>query len=330
MSHSRRAPSDPIAGGYILLARKLLGSTIMSAPPNYTKLFLHILLSANYADAGTIKRGELLTSYADLIDAMSYRIGVRVSRPTEKEIRGALDMMKSEGMISSRRTPYGMVLTVTNYDTYQSPSNYATKGATKGGTAKPKTAEETDGYADDDSTKGAMKGGTLTKGATKGGTKGGTETENSADETDTCEPNEGTKGGMKGGTKGGTKIKEERRRKEEEEKKEEVTPPYPPLAGKTKWAAFSKFWDAYPKHRRTNREAAGREWNRLTITDESLAQILSALETQKLTEDWNKHDGKYVPAAHSYLRDKRWQDVEDTATVPATDFDPYLALLMAR
>lgn len=82
--------------------------------PNTFRLFIHLLLMANYADGRfegeIIKRGEYVTSLPSLADQTSLTI---------QQARTALDHLKSTGEITDRKTNRYRVITIVNYDRYQ-------------------------------------------------------------------------------------------------------------------------------------------------------------------------------------------------------------------
>jgi len=115
---------DLIRGGYILLSRKLLESEIMQKPHLYLKLWLWMLMQARFKDRGNLKRGQFFTSLKHMQEAMNYKIGYRVARPTLKEIRSAYDFLAKGNMIVITKVTHGMIITVLNYEHYQHSKNY--------------------------------------------------------------------------------------------------------------------------------------------------------------------------------------------------------------
>lgn len=144
-----------IHGGYILLARKLLGSGIMDKPPLYCKLWIWMLLQASFKDHGKLKRGQFFTSLESMQDAMAYMSGYRSVRPSIKEIRGALKFLThgspyGDPMVGTTKVTHGMVITICNYDYYQDISNYgghnggSTEGHTQGAILRNKGIKKGD------------------------------------------------------------------------------------------------------------------------------------------------------------------------------------------
>lgn len=113
-----------IKGGYILVARSTLNCELMDKPPLYAKLWLWMLLKANYKDADHLKRGQLLTTIREMRDAMGHKVGFSVKKPTKDEIRDAYMFFRKAEMISTTKTTRGMIITILNYDKYQDPKRY--------------------------------------------------------------------------------------------------------------------------------------------------------------------------------------------------------------
>jgi len=112
-------------GGFILLARKILDNPVlMNGPPLYLKLWIWILMEANWKDRGTLKRGQLVATILDMQKAVSWKVGYRVRYPTKDEIRSAYEAFTKATMITTMKTTRGMVITICNYDKYQVPENY--------------------------------------------------------------------------------------------------------------------------------------------------------------------------------------------------------------
>lgn len=103
--------------GYIKLWRSLLKWEWYS-DVNASRLFIHLLLTANYEDTTwreeTIHRGQRLTSVAKL----SEETGL-----TAKEVRTALSKLTRTNELTIRTTNKFSVITVEKYDFFQSPAD---------------------------------------------------------------------------------------------------------------------------------------------------------------------------------------------------------------
>lgn len=108
--------------GFIKLHRKFLKWEWYSDYPTF-KLFIHFLLMANHKEESwrglLVKRGQHVTSYSKL----SKKTGLSV-----RQVRTAISNLKTTGELTYQTTSkYGLV-TIINYDTYQS---YDTRNAYK-------------------------------------------------------------------------------------------------------------------------------------------------------------------------------------------------------
>lgn len=117
-----------IPRGYILKARKIDDSEVAHAPPHIREIWDLLLRKANYRDyktgGKTIRRGQLLTSYQDILDDLSWRVGYRIERYTKHQCENAMKWLRKRSMITTARTTRGLIVTVLNYDKYQDPKNY--------------------------------------------------------------------------------------------------------------------------------------------------------------------------------------------------------------
>ena len=76
---------------------------------------------------------------------------------------------------------------------------------------------------------------------------------------------------------------------------------------------FDKFWLEWPTHvRKTNRVGCARRWKRGEL--EAVAeQVIAGLRRWKVSQDWLKDAGKFIPAPLVWLNQERWK-------VPAAAF----------
>lgn len=88
---------------------------------NTLRLFMHLLLKANYEDRDwhniTIHRGELVTSVSHLSDELGL---------SDRAIRVALDHLKMTNEVTNFPTPRYTVITINNYEKYQSVTSSTT------------------------------------------------------------------------------------------------------------------------------------------------------------------------------------------------------------
>ena len=75
---------------------------------------------------------------------------------------------------------------------------------------------------------------------------------------------------------------------------------------------FDQFWKAYPKRVAKGRALAA--WKKIKKPAETLKLILEALDWQKLSHQWTKNNGEFIPNPASYLNAQAWLDEQEDAT----------------
>lgn len=119
-------PTNPkkISGGYYIKARCIQESDISNAPPHVREIWDWFIMKANHKDYKNIKRGELLTSYNDILEGLCWYVGYRKCRYTKAQCETATKYLTRHEMITTKRTTRGMIVTVLNYDRFQNHRNY--------------------------------------------------------------------------------------------------------------------------------------------------------------------------------------------------------------
>ena len=69
---------------------------------------------------------------------------------------------------------------------------------------------------------------------------------------------------------------------------------------------FDQFWAAYPK--KTAKPDAIKAYGKIKPDEALLAQILSAIQKQKQTAQWQEDGGRFVPYPATWLNGHRWED----------------------
>jgi hypothetical protein len=127
--------------GYIKLNRRLLESDIWNKPPLYLKVWMYLLCQASHQPYGNLQRGQLVTSVEKIQDAVTYKEGAIVRRPTYEQVRNILRYMRKNAiksthtarapdgvplrvpeespMISMRKVTGGLLVTIEKYSLYQ-------------------------------------------------------------------------------------------------------------------------------------------------------------------------------------------------------------------
>ena len=80
------------------------------------------------------------------------------------------------------------------------------------------------------------------------------------------------------------------------------------LGAQCLWVGFERFWDAYPV--KIGQEEAWEQWQRLCPDPEVVCQ---SLQKWKLTGQWVKEKGRYVPRAAKFLEQEYYLQVPECA-----------------
>jgi len=119
---------ETIPKGYILKARVIEDSEIAYAPPHVREIWDLCLRKANYRDRkcgdSVIRRGQWLTSYAEIREALHWKVGWRKHTYKKWQCEETLKKLRRWGMVTTQKTTRGLVVTVCNYNRYQSSANY--------------------------------------------------------------------------------------------------------------------------------------------------------------------------------------------------------------
>ena len=67
--------------------------------------------------------------------------------------------------------------------------------------------------------------------------------------------------------------------------------------------AFERFWTVYPK--KVGKQDALKAFKKVT---ESIDALIAAVEQQKMSEQWTKDGGQYIPNPSTWLNQGRWED----------------------
>lgn len=84
----------------------------------------------------------------------------------------------------------------------------------------------------------------------------------------------------------------------------------------TREEGFASFWDAYPR-----KEGRQKALEAFASVDAPLPLLLSALDAQKKSKQWQKDDGAFIPMPANWLNDRRWEDVPAPSAPAARQLD---------
>jgi len=109
---------EQVNGGAILLARQIFESEIFIwKPAIWFKVWVYILGNVFWKDKGRLKRGQGYFTYKKIMDATG---------ASRDQVKHCLEYLRlgEAPMCATRKAPHGLVLTVLNYDRYQSVDTY--------------------------------------------------------------------------------------------------------------------------------------------------------------------------------------------------------------
>ena len=129
-----------IKGGYYIKARLIQQSKIYHAPPYVREIWDWLLLNANHSNNEICQRGQLIRTYRDIINGLSWYVGWRKETYSKWDCENAMKLLKKAGMITTKKTTRGILIEIVKYSYYQNPKNYEShRRATMKATGEPQT-----------------------------------------------------------------------------------------------------------------------------------------------------------------------------------------------
>ena len=93
----------------------------------------------------------------------------------------------------------------------------------------------------------------------------------------------------------------------ETETETENTPIAPKKRGQVYSSDFLSFYESYP--RKVAKDAAWKAWQKRNGDRPEVCVLISAIENQKKSEQWQKDNGQFIPHPATWLNQGRWSDV---------------------
>jgi len=84
-----------------------------------------------------------------------------------------------------------------------------------------------------------------------------------------------------------------------------VKPPAPRPV-KSEPEAFATFWNCYP--RKVAKPVALKAWMKINPDEAIQKAIIYGLSRAKLSEQWQRDGGQYIPHPATWLNQRRWED----------------------
>ncbi len=82
--------------------------------------------------------------------------------------------------------------------------------------------------------------------------------------------------------------------------------PSSPSASESADDGFASFWEQYPK--KVAKPQAVKAWTKIKPRGHVLADLMTGLDQQKASGDWQKDGGKFIPHPATWLNGRRWED----------------------
>jgi hypothetical protein len=83
---------------------------------------------------------------------------------------------------------------------------------------------------------------------------------------------------------------------------------------------FANFWERYPK--KAAKPRALKEWKKINPAGQVLVELMAGLEKQKVSSDWLKDGGQFIPHPATWLNSRRWEDeIQHVAQASTSDAD---------
>lgn len=103
-----------------------------------------------------------------------------------------------------------------------------------------------------------------------------------------------------------------------------------PSASESADDGFANFWKSYP--RKVAKTEALKAWRKIKPAGQVQVLLMAGLEKQKVSVDWSKDGGQFIPYPASWLNARRWEDeiAAPPSATPATEQKPKAGDTRAR
>ena len=82
---------------------------------------------------------------------------------------------------------------------------------------------------------------------------------------------------------------------------------------------FDIFYAAYPNKKA--KVLALRSWQKLAVTTELFQKIMKSLDAHKVSQQWTKDSGMYIPHPSTWLNQRRWEDEVEVKGQGSTKYE---------
>ena len=123
-----KANGQNFGSGAFVISRSLFESEIWYKPPEYLKIWLYLLGKANHKGRKYkgyyCDRGQYFCNYRELRDQLDYKIGYRNKKYGDFAPKTLMKYLRDTQRITTTKKPRGILVTIINYDVYQTLDSY--------------------------------------------------------------------------------------------------------------------------------------------------------------------------------------------------------------
>ena len=87
---------------------------------------------------------------------------------------------------------------------------------------------------------------------------------------------------------------------------------------------FLTFWSIYPK--KVGKDAARKAFEKRKFDEKTFAHVLQSIDLQKVSEQWQRDNGKYIPNPATWLNQGRWED-EVPGSTPGSENTAFAGII---
>jgi hypothetical protein len=113
-----------IPGGYYIKARIIKHKKIAHCAPCVREIWDYLLREVTYKDHGTLKKGQLLIRYQDMMDDLKWFVGYRKETYSIDQTKKAMKVLRNLSMITTTKARGGVLVTLLNHAFYNDLNNY--------------------------------------------------------------------------------------------------------------------------------------------------------------------------------------------------------------
>ena len=116
------------SSGAFVISRSIFESEIWYKPPEYLKIWLYLIGKANHKGRKYkgyyCDRGQYFCNYRELREQLDYKIGYRNKKYGDFAPKTLMKYLRDTQRITTTKKPRGILVTIINYDVYQTLDSY--------------------------------------------------------------------------------------------------------------------------------------------------------------------------------------------------------------